>query len=223
MFSEINKNLTFESFISIDTNLNEKKIAQSFSKGELDEKVIFIASTCGNGATHLANAIINEIKYSKYDYLNFSYEKYLLLKSDYDISSLFDKLRNCKKVILIDSFSNNDVEKERQILDVLSHSKAKIIITGSHKVNLQINHLKIELVNVCSQIERQLIIEKLIKRNQSKLSSSIIKQISEINFDSVRELESFVTVLIVKNKLDNKFKIDKDSINQLLGVFYKNV
>jgi len=223
MFSEINKNLTFESFISIDTHLNEKKIAQSFSNGELDEKVIFITSKCGNGATHLASAIINEIKYNTHECIQLYYEKYLLLNSDYDISKLFDKLLNCKKVILIDSFFNKDMEKERKILDVFVQSKAKIIITGSYKVNLQINHLKIELVNVHSQIERQLIIENFIKRNQSKLPISVVKQISKISFESVRELQNFVLILVLKKQLENKFKIDKDSINHLLGVIYKNV
>lgn len=212
-----NKNNTFENFIAIETNLNDKKIAQSFSKGEINEKVLFIGSTIGNGATHLANAIINDPNYPKVDCHIFSCMKYLELKRKSDISNFLKKLMNCNTIILLDSFYNSKgkEEQENQLMDVLMQSKAKIIITGQTDMNLKIKHLKIETVNVSSQIERQLIIKNLLKWDQTKLPISIVKQISEYNFQSVRELIGFVHTLIARHQLYGKNKLDKDNVNQL--------
>ena len=216
--TSIYKNYTFENFIAIETNLNDKKIAQSFSKGEINEKVIFIGSTIGNGATHLAHAIINDSSYPIVDCLVFSFlEDYLELKRKSEISCFLKKLMNCNTVILIDGFFNSKgkEEQENQLMDVLMESKAKIIITGLTEMNLKIKHLKIETVIVSSQIERQLIIKNLLKWDQTKLPNSIVKQISEYNFQSVRGLIGFVHTLIARHQLYGKNKLDKDYVNQL--------
>jgi chromosomal replication initiation ATPase DnaA len=215
--TSIYKNNTFENFIAIETNLNDKKIAQSFSKGEINEKVIFIGSTIGNGATHLAHAIINDSNYPRVDCIVFSCMEYLELKRKSDISNLLKKLRNCNTVILLDGFYNckGKEEQENQLMDVLMQSKAKIIITGLTWMNLKIKHLKIETVTVSSQVERQLIIKNLLKWDQTKLPNSIVKQISEYNFQSVRELIGFVLTLIARHQLYGKNKIDKEYVNQL--------
>ena len=53
---------TLENFISIDNNLNAKNIAIEFAHGKSNKNVLTISSSIGNGATHLAFAIINEIE-----------------------------------------------------------------------------------------------------------------------------------------------------------------
>jgi hypothetical protein len=211
------KNNTFENFIAIETNLNDKLIAQSFSKGEINEKILFIRSTIGNGATHLALAIINDSNYPIVDCIIFSSTEYLELKRKSDISNFLKKLMNCNTIILLDSFYNckGKEEQENQLMDVLMQSKAKIIITAQTEMNLKIKHLKIETVNVSSQIERQLIIKNQLKRDQTKLTNSIVKQISEYNFQSVRELIGFIHTLIARHQLYGKNKLDKDNVNQL--------
>lgn len=215
--TSIYKKYTFENFIAIETNLNDKKIAQSFSKGEINEKVLFIGSTIGNGATHLAHAIINDSNYPIVDCIIFSCMKYLELKRKPDVSNFFKELMNCNTVILLDGFYNckGKEEQENQLMDMLMQSKAKIIITGLTWMNLKIKHLKIETVVVSSQVERQLIIKNLLKSDQIKLTNSIVKQISEYNFQSVRELIGFVHTLIARHKLYGKNKLDKDNVNQL--------
>jgi chromosomal replication initiation ATPase DnaA len=54
------KNLaSIEHFISIDNNLHAKNTAIEFAHGKLNKNVLTITSSLGNGATHLAFAILN--------------------------------------------------------------------------------------------------------------------------------------------------------------------
>ena len=53
---------TLENFISIDNNLNAKNTVIEFANGKLNKNVLTISSSLGNGASHLAFAILNEIE-----------------------------------------------------------------------------------------------------------------------------------------------------------------
>jgi chromosomal replication initiation ATPase DnaA len=49
---------TFNNFIAIDSNQGAKKIAKEFALENISYNVLGISSSVGNGATHLALAIL---------------------------------------------------------------------------------------------------------------------------------------------------------------------
>ena len=53
---------SFENFISVDTNTTAKSTAIEFALSVTPYNVLGISSTIGNGATHLALAILNKIE-----------------------------------------------------------------------------------------------------------------------------------------------------------------
>jgi chromosomal replication initiation ATPase DnaA len=56
------KTATFNNFIATDSNQLAKTIAKEFALEKISYNVLGISSSVGNGATHLALSILNELE-----------------------------------------------------------------------------------------------------------------------------------------------------------------
>ena len=58
---KMNYNNTFNTFIATESNVEEKQVAFDYASDISNFQTLVISSSLGNGATHLAWAIVNEI------------------------------------------------------------------------------------------------------------------------------------------------------------------
>lgn len=207
-FRVVDTTKRFDNFVSIETNINAKEKAAFFSSPSSKNKFLYIASTPGNGASHLAQATLNECNYASENYIFLNYIDYLSLKTDVERELFFNKIIDCISVILIDNFfiSKNQVD-ERRMFNELNKCKAKVIITGSHENKLEFNHVRIDLVKIQSPLERKLIIQNLLNTQSYNLSDSEIEKFASVAFDSIRELEGMLCTLITIQKLGDAKRI----------------
>ena len=97
----------FDNFIAIDSNQAAKSSAIEFALKQTSYNVLGISSSIGNGATHLALAILNEIekKDRTKEIFYSSFEKLAYNNSSINELTVFNTdFLNSKSLILIDSF-----------------------------------------------------------------------------------------------------------------------
>jgi chromosomal replication initiation ATPase DnaA len=153
---------TFENFIATDTNAEAKQIAMDFAAGKSSLKTLVIASSIGNGATHLACAIANEIKFNqnKDDILLISFESLVMkIKNEGELSKEF---LNSHSIIIIDSYYNWNKKLSKYLISTLIDVNTKIVITCSEFTEVPVDNYRINL-SLPIHSDRILILENLIK------------------------------------------------------------
>ena len=216
--------LSFENFISVDTNTTAKSTAIEFALSVTPYNVLGISSTIGNGATHLALAILNKIEtnergkevfYSSFERLIYNYSKNNEL-------TLFNKeFLNSKSLILIDSFyESSNKEMSNKIFDVLKNVNTKIIFTYNEGTKVPIVQKEINISRP-SVIEKEIIIKQLLKSEKIDLCSESINYIKGLSNLSVREIEGLVISIFAKKALGDT-NPDIQIINNLLNKIINN-
>lgn len=195
---------SFENFIAVDTNTTAKSTAIEFATSVTPYKVLGISSTIGNGATHLAMAILNKIEANKRGKEVFysSFERLISNNSKNNELTIFNKeFLNSKSLILIDSFYiSSNKEISNKIVDVLKNVNTKIIFTYNEGTKVPIVQKEINISRP-SVIEKELIIKQLVKSEKMDLCSESINYIGGLSNLSVREIEGLIISIFAKRAL----------------------
>ena len=208
---------SFHNFIAIDSNQAAKSIAIQFALEETSYNVLGISSSVGNGATHLALAILNqydkrnktkEIFYSSFERLEMNNP------SSNEMTIFNSEFLNTKSLILIDSFyETSNKTFSNNFFDVLKDVKTKIIFTYNKEIKIPIVTKEIYLTYP-SKIEKEVIIKNILKREKSNLSLEIINYISDQIYLSVREIEGLIISIFAKETLRN-FNADLELVKNI--------
>ena len=207
---------SLENFISIDNNLIAKNTAIEFAHGKLNKNVLTISSSLGNGATHLAFAILNEIenqnKSKEIFYAGF--EKILFDYKNKNFQELFnDHFFQNNAVILIDSYyETRNQTKAKELIDVLKNATTKIIFTCTYGVTIPIDSNEINLVTP-SKIEKEYIIRNILKKENQEFGPEIINYIASQEKLSVRYIEALIVSTMARSFL-LKCDIDLELVKQ---------
>jgi chromosomal replication initiation ATPase DnaA len=207
---------TLENFISIDNNLNAKNTAIEFAHGKLTNNVLTISSSLGNGATHLAFAILNEIENQNKSKEIFytSFEKILADFKNKNFQELFNNhfFQN-HAAILIDSYYETlNQTKAKELIDVLKNATTKIIFTCTNGVIIPIDSIDINLVTP-SKIEKENIIRNILKKENQEFGPEIINYIASQEKLSVRDIEALIVSAMARSFL-LKSDIDLDLVKE---------
>lgn len=207
----------FNNFIAEDSNQVAKSTAIQFAHETTNYNVLGISSSIGNGATHLALAILNEInEMNKTKEIFYSSFERLVMNnsSSNEMTVLNSEYLNTKSLILIDSFfetSNKTFTKK--FFDVLRDVKIKIIFTYNHGIKIPI--LTKEIALTCpSKKDKEIIIKNILEREKINLSLEIINYIADQIHLSVREIEGLIICIFAKEKLGN-FNADIDVVKNI--------
>jgi len=205
-----------ENFISIDNNLNAKNTAIEFAHGKLTNNLLTISSSLGNGATHLAFAILNEIenqnKSKEIFYTGF--ENILADFKNKNFQELFnDHFFQNNAAILIDSYYETlNQTKAKELIDVLKNAASKIIFTCTNGVTIPIDSIEINLVTP-SKIEKEYIIRNILKKENQEFGPEIINYIASQEKLSVRDIEAVIVSAMARSFL-LKRDIDLDLVKE---------
>ncbi len=208
---------TLENFISIDNNLNAKNTAIDVAHGKLSKNVLTISSSLGNGATHLAFAILNEIENQNKSKEIF-YASFENILADYKNKN-FQELFNANffqknAAILIDSYyETRNQTKPKELIDVLKNATTKVIFTCSNGVTIPIDSNEINLVTP-SKIEKEYIIRNILKKENQEFSPEIINYIASQEKLSVRYIEAVIVSAMARSFL-LKCDIDLELVKQI--------
>ena len=214
---------SFNNFIAIDSNQAAKSTAIQFAHEVTSYNVLGISSSVGNGATHLALAILNEYdKRNKTKEIFYSSFERLVVNtpSTNELTIFNTEFLKTKSLILIDSFyetSNKTVVNK--FFDVLKDAKTKIIFTYSKGIKIPIVTKEIYLTYP-SKIEKEIIIKNILKAEEKNLSVEIINYISEQINLSVREIEGLIICILAKEALGHfnaDIELVKDIHNRMIS------
>ena len=208
---------SFNNFIAIDSNQAAKSTAIQFAHEVTSYNVLGISSSVGNGATHLALAILNEIdKMNKTKEIFYSsFERLEMNNPSSNEMTIFNsEFLNTKSLILIDSFyETSNKTFSNKFFDVLKDVKTKIIFTYNKEIKIPIVIKEIYLTYP-SKIEKEVIIKNILKREKSNLSLEIINYISDQIYLSVREIEGLIISIFAKETLGN-FNADLELVKNI--------
>lgn len=217
--------VNFENFISVESNTIAKSTAVDFAVSLTLYNVLGISSTIGNGATHLALAILNEIEANERGKEVFysSFERLIYNSAKNNELTIFNKeFLNTKSLIFIDSFyeSSNKTTSNR-LFETLKTVDTKIIFTYSEGTKVPLVQKEIYLTKP-SKIEKGIIIENILKAENISLSSDTINYISNQSNLSVREIEGIIISIFAKRALGDT-NPDIQIINILLNKIINNI
>jgi len=208
---------SFNNFIAIDSNQAAKSTAIQFAHEATSYNVLGISSSVGNGATHLALAILNEIdKINKTKEIFYSsFERLEMNNPSSNEMTIFNsEFLNTKSLILIDSFyETSNKTFSNKFFDVLKDVKTKIIFTYNNGIKIPIVTKEIYLTGP-SKIEKEIIIKNILKTEKSNLSLEIINYISDQIYLSVREIEGLIISIFAKETLGN-FNADLEIVKNI--------
>jgi chromosomal replication initiation ATPase DnaA len=215
---------SFNNFIAIDSNQAAKSTAIQFAQEATSYNVLSISSSFGNGATHLALAILNEIdKMNKTKEIFYSSFERLVMNNPYsnEMTIFNSEFLNTKSLILIDSFyETSNKTFSNKFFDVLKDVKVKIIFTYNKEIKIPIVTKEIYLTYP-SKIEKEVIINNILKRENSNLSLEIINYISDQIHLSVREIEGLIISIFAKEILGN-FNADIELVKNIHHIMVKS-
>ena len=198
--------VSFNNFISIDSNEKAKLTAIEFALSATPYNVLGISSSVGNGATHLALAILNAIEDTEKGKEIFysSYERLIYNHSDINELTIFNEdFLNSKSLILIDSFyESSDQKISKRLFNFLKTVNTKMIFTYNQKIKVPIVQKEINLTNP-SMIEKEIIIRNILKKEKMNLGTEIINYISDRSNLSAREIEGLIIALCVRKEQGN--------------------
>jgi chromosomal replication initiator protein len=214
---------SFNNFIAIDSNQAAKSTAIQFAHEATSYNVLGISSSVGNGATHLALAILNEIdKINKTKEIFYSsFERLEMNNPSSNEMTIFNsEFLNTKSLILIDSFyETSNKTFSNKFFDVLKDVKTKIIFTYNNGIKIPIVTKEIYLTGP-SKIEKEIIIKNILKTEKSNLSLEIINYISDQIYLSVREIEGLIISIFAKETLGN-FNADLEIVKNIHYIMIK--
>jgi chromosomal replication initiation ATPase DnaA len=203
---KMNYNNTFNTFIATESNVEEKQVAFDYASDISNFQTLVISSSLGNGATHLAWAIVNEITQNEelenYYFVSFETLDRDILKN----GELSKEMLNSKSVVVIDSYFNWDDKKSNYLISTLEGVKTKVIITCNEETIIPVEHFRIN-ISCPNKNDTTTIIESLLIKLNIYCNKEIIDFIVEKDFTSVRILEGFVIALWAKSHLENE-KVD---------------
>lgn len=200
---KIKFNYTFNTFIATESNVEAKQIAFDYASDKSNFQTLVISSSLGNGATHLAWAIVNQFTQNK-ELENYYFVSFETLMRDISKNGeLTKEMLNSKSVVVIDSYFNWDNKKSKYLISTLEGVKTKVIVTCNEETNIPIEHFRINL-SCPNKNDRTTIIESLIIKLNIDYNKEIVDFIAKQNFTSVRILEGFVSTLWAKSYLENK-------------------
>jgi chromosomal replication initiation ATPase DnaA len=215
---------SFDNFISVDTNTTAKSTAIEFALSVTPYNVLGISSIIGNGATHLALAILNKIEAHEREKKVFysSFERLIYNNSKNNELTIFNKeFLNSKSLILIDSFyKSSNKEISNKIVDVLKNVNTKIIFTYNEGTKVPIVQKEINITRP-SVIEKEIIIKQLLKSEKMDLCSESINYIGGLSNLSVREIEGLIISISAKRALGDTTP-DIEIVNNLLNRIINN-
>ena len=194
------KEYTFEKFIALESNIAAKKTAIDFVSDKSGSQTLVISSTIGNGATHLATAILNrcEAENENKEAASISFDSLCEYYDELD----FDILNN-KSALLIDSYYESKRMQPKLLTNIIENVKTKIIITCTDQVNIPLESQCISLI--CPQhYEMKVILENLLSEEKYSFSEDIISYIADQNLESVRYAQSFMIMLSAYGSLNRK-------------------
>ena len=214
---------SFENFISVDTNTTAKSTAIEFALSVTPYNVLGISSTIGNGATHLALAILNKIEVNERGKEVFysSFDRLISNNSENNELTIFNKeFLNSKSLIFIDSFyESSNKEISNKIVEVLKNVNTKIIFTYNEGTKVPIVQKEIN-ITMPSVIEKEIIIKQLLKSEKMDLCSESINYIGGLSNLGVREIEGLLICIFAKRALGDTTP-DIQIVNNLLNSFLK--
>ena len=200
---KMNYNNTFNTFIATESNVEAKQVAFDYASDISNFQTLVISSSVGNGATHLAWAIVNEIIQNE-ELENYYFVSFERLMSDIlKNGELSKEMLNSKSVVVIDSYFNNDDKKSNYLISTLEGVKTKVIITCNEETNIPVEQYRINL-SCPNKNDREIIIHKQFTNLSIIHNQEIIDFIVEKDFTSVRILEGFLISLWAKSQLENK-------------------
>ena len=208
---------SFNNFIAIDSNQAAKSTAIQFALEATSYNVLGISSSVGNGATHLALAILNENdKRNKTKEIFYSsYEGLIYNHADINESTIFNEdFLSSKSLILIDSFYESADQKiNDRLFNVLKTVNTKIIFTYNRGTKVPIVQKEINLTSP-SKLEKEIIIRNILKTEKMNLSLEIINYISDQINLSVRQIEGLIISIFAKEALGN-FSTDIELVKKI--------
>lgn len=214
---------SFNNFIAIDSNQAAKSTAIQFALEATSYNVLGISSSVGNGATHLALAILNENdKRNKTKEIFYSSFERLVMNnpSTNELTIFNNEFLKTKSLILIDSFyETSNKTFVNKFFNVIKDVQTKIIFTYSKGIKIPIVKNEIYLTYP-SKIEKEIIIKNILKREKSNLSVEIINYISDQINLSVREIENLIICIFAKEALGN-FNADIELVKNILQKMVK--
>jgi len=212
---------TLENFIFIDNNLNAKNTAIEFAHGKLTNNLLTISSSLGNGATHLAFAILNEIENQNKSKQIFytGFENILADFKNKNFQELFNaNFFQNNAAILIDSYyETRNQTKAKELIDVLKNAASKIIFTCTSGVTIPIDSIEINLVTP-SKIEKEYIIRNILKKENQEFGPEIINYIASQEKLSVRYIEAIIVSAMARSfllKCDIDLELVKECNNRI--------
>lgn len=196
-------NYTFNTFIATESNFEAKQIAFDYASNNSNFQTLVISSSVGNGATHLAWAIVNQFTQNE-ELENYYFVSFETLMRDISKNGELSKeMLNSKSVVVIDSYFNWDDKKSNYLISTLEGVKTKVIITCNEETIIPVEHFRIN-ISCPNKNEKTTIIESLLIKLNIDYNKEIVDFIAKQNFTSVRILEGFVSTLWAKSHLENK-------------------
>jgi chromosomal replication initiation ATPase DnaA len=212
----------FDSFVAFDSNQEAKSLALQFAYETNGEDVLGITcNNIGNGATHLALCILNEIEKANMEQEIFytGFERLEMNDNSINELTIFDKdWLNSKSLILIDSFYHtSNQEFKNRFFNVLSEVKTKIIFTYGEGIKVPLVTKEIRL-STPSKIDKELILKNVLTSGKINLENDIVDFLINQEHLSVRVLESLIISVQAQKTLGKKS--DVESLRNFMTMNY---
>lgn len=211
----------FDSFIAFDSNQEAKSLALQFAHQTSGDNVLGITcANIGNGATHLALSILNEIEKNTAQEIFYSnFERLEMNDNSINELTIFDKdFLNSKSLILIDSFYHtSNQEFKKRFFNVLSKVKTKIIFTYGEGIKVPLVTKEIRL-STPSKIDKELIIKNVLASEKINLEDEIVNFLVNQKHLSVRVIESLIITVQAQKSLGKKS--DVESLRNFMAMNY---
>ncbi|GEM_PF-6874756 len=160
------------------------------------------------GKTLLACSILNEIeaKNPKSAVFIIPFEKIAKILEENKEKGFNFEFWNQQSAILIEDYTGKHKKTQELVLfisKIVQKTKSKIILTSLDD-EIVLESEKIKLIHPSSCEEIKMIIKNFISEQNIELTAGIIEDLSECQFNSVREIENFIIFITVESRIDNK-------------------
>jgi chromosomal replication initiation ATPase DnaA len=210
-----------DSFIAFDSNQEAKSLALQFAHQTSGDNVLGITcANIGNGATHLALSILNEIEKNTAQEIFYSnFERLEMNDNSINELTIFDKdWLSSKSLILIDSFYHtSNQEFKSRFFNALSEVKTKIIFTYGEGIKVPLVTKEIRL-STPSKIDKELIIKNVLASEKINLEDEIVNFLVNQKHLSVRVIESLIITVQAQKSLGKKS--DVESLRNFMAMNY---
>lgn len=203
----------FENFVAFEHNIAEVNSAIDFARDQRNRLPLVICSAGGNGATHLARAVLHQIQQEQ----NLSAEQ--VFYGSYE--SLMNKVRSLSsfelpflptvEALLIDSYYNWGENKGALPIHFPQHNLQKVIITCGLETPIPIPHQRIQLV--CPSLEEQKVIIANYSQKYQEIPQTVIQFLAECGISNVNALYGMLNALYAESiRLNRKIDLETAKI-----------